>query len=198
MGGQRPIGSKVNEEFLAKNGFVSRIHRKKLSRRPMPEDDAARANALKSEVRSRVEHVFAMQKDKMGLFIRTIGMPAKGDDADRHGKHRLQREEAASSSAVSPPHGSKPAPRCRPCGGPERDPHVPNFSATVAQLRTVSPDSASNRELIEVSSLSNGSFDIQLLPLEMVLASFDGSKIITFGCTSRLAHSSWSLRGKFS
>jgi IS5 family transposase len=33
-----------------------------------------RANALKFEVRSRVEHVFAMQKNKMGLFIRTIGI----------------------------------------------------------------------------------------------------------------------------
>jgi IS5 family transposase len=65
--------SKVNEEFLAKNGFVSRIHRKKPPRRPMPET-VRRANALKSEVRSRVEHVFAMQKDKMGLFIRTIGI----------------------------------------------------------------------------------------------------------------------------
>lgn len=65
--------SKVNEEFLAKNGFVSRIHRKKPPRRPMPET-MRRANALKSEVRSRVEHVFAMQKDKMGLFIRTIGI----------------------------------------------------------------------------------------------------------------------------
>ena len=65
--------SKVNEEFLAKNGFVSRIHRKRPPRRPMPET-MRRANALKSEVRSRVEHVFAMQKDKMGLFIRTIGI----------------------------------------------------------------------------------------------------------------------------
>lgn len=65
--------SKVNEEFLAKNGFVSRIHRKKPPRRTMPET-MRRANALKSEVRSRVEHVFAMQKDKMGLFIRTIGI----------------------------------------------------------------------------------------------------------------------------
>jgi IS5 family transposase len=33
-----------------------------------------RANALKSMVRSRVEHVFAAQKDKMGLFIRTVGI----------------------------------------------------------------------------------------------------------------------------
>jgi transposase, IS5 family len=65
--------SKANEEFLAKNGFISRIHRKKPPGRPMPET-MRRANALKSEVRSRVEHVFAVQKDKMDLFIRTVGM----------------------------------------------------------------------------------------------------------------------------
>ena len=28
----------------------------------------------KSKIRSRVEHVFAEQKDRMGLFIRTIGI----------------------------------------------------------------------------------------------------------------------------
>ena len=33
-----------------------------------------RANALKSTVRSRVEHVFAVQKDKMDLFVRTVGL----------------------------------------------------------------------------------------------------------------------------
>ena len=31
-----------------------------------------KANAAKSTVRARVEHVFAQQKAKMGLFIRTI------------------------------------------------------------------------------------------------------------------------------
>ena len=71
--------SKANEEFLAKHGFVSRIHRKAPKglrearpRRPMAET-TRRANALKSKVRSRVEHVFAVQKNKMELFIRTIG-----------------------------------------------------------------------------------------------------------------------------
>jgi IS5 family transposase len=33
-----------------------------------------RANNAKSKIRSRVEHVFAEQKDRMGLFIRTIGI----------------------------------------------------------------------------------------------------------------------------
>ena len=65
--------SKANEEFLARNGFVSRIHRKKPPGRPMPET-TRRANALKSKVRAHVEHVFAAQKDKMDFFIRTVGI----------------------------------------------------------------------------------------------------------------------------
>ncbi len=34
----------------------------------------AKANALKSKVRAAIEHVFADQKDRMDLFIRTIGL----------------------------------------------------------------------------------------------------------------------------
>ena len=34
----------------------------------------AKANALKSKVRAAIEHVFANQKDRMDLFIRTIGL----------------------------------------------------------------------------------------------------------------------------
>ena len=37
-------------------------------------DHVRRGNATKSKVRARVEHVFARQKDQMGLFIRTIGI----------------------------------------------------------------------------------------------------------------------------
>jgi len=33
-----------------------------------------RANNVKAKIRSRVEHVFAEQKDRMDLFIRTIGI----------------------------------------------------------------------------------------------------------------------------
>jgi IS5 family transposase len=65
--------SAANEEFMQKNGFVSRVHRKKPKGKPMP-DATRRANAEKSKVRSRVEHVFAAQKDRMGLFVRTIGI----------------------------------------------------------------------------------------------------------------------------
>ena len=65
--------SAANEAFLEKHGFVSRIHRKKPKGKSMPEA-TRRANSLKSKVRSRVEHVFAEQKSRMGLFIRTVGI----------------------------------------------------------------------------------------------------------------------------
>ena len=65
--------SQSNEAWLRKIGRVSRIHRKKPRGKPMPAH-TARANATRSAVRARVEHVFARQKDQMGLFIRTIGL----------------------------------------------------------------------------------------------------------------------------
>lgn len=65
--------SQANEAWLKRQSRVSRIHRKKPRGKPMPER-TARANAAKSKIRARVEHVFARQKDQMGLFIRTIGI----------------------------------------------------------------------------------------------------------------------------
>jgi len=65
--------SAANEQFLADRGKVSRIHRKKPAGRSMPKR-TAKANARKSKVRARIEHVFAQQKDRMGLFIRSIGL----------------------------------------------------------------------------------------------------------------------------
>jgi len=53
--------------------FKSNIHQKRKPRRPLPEH-IARANATRSAVRSVVEHVFAGQKHRMGLFIRTVGI----------------------------------------------------------------------------------------------------------------------------
>ena len=65
--------SKKNEAFLAKGMFTSHIHRRKPRRKAMPER-VARANARRSAVRSAVEHVFAGQKHRMGLVVRTIGI----------------------------------------------------------------------------------------------------------------------------
>jgi IS5 family transposase len=65
--------SKKNEEWLEKNGYVSDIHQKKPKGRPMSEA-TSRANGRRSKTRAFVEHVFAQQKSRMGLFIRTIGI----------------------------------------------------------------------------------------------------------------------------
>jgi hypothetical protein len=53
--------------------LVSRIHRRKSAGKPMPQN-IARANAAKSSTCAYVEHVFAYQKNRFGLFIRTIGI----------------------------------------------------------------------------------------------------------------------------
>jgi IS5 family transposase len=65
--------SAANEVFIRKNGFVSHVHRKKPKGCAMP-GAIRRANNAKSKIRSKVEHVFAEQKDRMDLFIRTIGI----------------------------------------------------------------------------------------------------------------------------
>lgn len=62
-----------NEAWLAERMLTSRIHRRKPKGKPMP-IATARANAVKSSIRARVEHVFAHQKNRFGLFIRTIGI----------------------------------------------------------------------------------------------------------------------------
>ena len=65
--------SAENEDWLTDHGMISRIHRKKPRGRPMP-SRTSRANGRKSAVRSKVEHVFAHQKTRMRLTIRTIGI----------------------------------------------------------------------------------------------------------------------------
>jgi len=65
--------SKTNEEWLQDNGLKSDIHQRKPKGKPMSQA-MSRANNRRSKVRSAVEHVFARQKDKMKLFIRTIGI----------------------------------------------------------------------------------------------------------------------------
>ena len=67
--------SRQTEALLRQRMLVSHVHRKKPAYRPMPRH-VARANAKKSAVRAQVEHVFAEQKARMGVFVRTIG-PAR-------------------------------------------------------------------------------------------------------------------------
>lgn len=65
--------SRKNEKKIAKAGLVSKVHFRKPPGKPMPEAQR-RANSARSRPRSGVEHVFADQKHRMGLFIRTIGI----------------------------------------------------------------------------------------------------------------------------
>ena len=65
--------SKANEAWLSGKMLRSQIHRRKPKGRPMSAA-TSRANGKKSSVRASVEHVFAHQKNRYGLFIRTIGL----------------------------------------------------------------------------------------------------------------------------
>lgn len=71
--GDTAYRSEENETLLKENGFTSQLHRKKPKGKDMPQH-IQRANGKKSKVRSKVEHVFAVQKHLMALFIRTIGL----------------------------------------------------------------------------------------------------------------------------
>ena len=59
--------------MAAERMLTSRIHRRKPAGKSMPRA-VAQANARKSSIRAAVEHVFAHQKIRFGLFIRTIGL----------------------------------------------------------------------------------------------------------------------------
>lgn len=65
--------SQSNEAWLADRMLTSHIHRRKPKGKPMPRA-TAQANAAKSAIRAKIEHVFAHQKNRFGLFIRTIGL----------------------------------------------------------------------------------------------------------------------------
>lgn len=64
--------SKSNEMHMERNGFVSKAHFRRRAGSPLTEPQA-KANAARSKVRSAVETVFAAQKHRFGLFVRTIG-----------------------------------------------------------------------------------------------------------------------------
>ncbi len=83
--------SRANEAWLASKGRISRLHRRKPKGRPMAER-TRKANARKSAVRARIEHVFAHQKERMDLFIRTIGqVRAEAQIGLAHLAYNLQR-----------------------------------------------------------------------------------------------------------
>jgi len=65
--------SAANLDLLERRGLKPQFQRKKPRGRAMPVH-IARGNATRARVRSRVEHIFAAQKCRLGLVVRTIGM----------------------------------------------------------------------------------------------------------------------------
>ena len=64
--------SKDNLAMLTRRGLVERLQRSKPRGRPMA-PNVRRGNAKRAKVRVHVEHVFAVQKRRLGLVIRTVG-----------------------------------------------------------------------------------------------------------------------------
>jgi transposase, IS5 family len=65
--------SKANLALIEKRRLIAQFQRAKPRGKPMP-PHIARGNATRARVRSRVEHVFAAEKHRMGLVVRTIGL----------------------------------------------------------------------------------------------------------------------------
>ena len=65
--------SAANVELLARRGLVPQFQRPKPRGRPMP-PHIARGNASRARVRVAIEHVFAAQKCRLGLVIRSVGL----------------------------------------------------------------------------------------------------------------------------
>lgn len=65
--------SAANLALLGRRGLEPQFQRAKPRGKPMP-PHIARGNATRARVRSRVEHVFAAEKRRMGLVVRSIGL----------------------------------------------------------------------------------------------------------------------------
>jgi IS5 family transposase len=65
--------SAANRAILAKRAMVSHLQRPKPRGRPMP-PNVRRGNATRGKVRAAVEPVFACQKQRLRLVVRTVGL----------------------------------------------------------------------------------------------------------------------------
>jgi IS5 family transposase len=65
--------SAANLALLARRGLVPQLQRAKPRGQPMP-PHIARGNASRARVRVAVEHVFAAQKCRLGLIVRSVGL----------------------------------------------------------------------------------------------------------------------------
>jgi IS5 family transposase len=65
--------SQANLGLLERRGLVAQLQRAKPRGRPMPAH-IRRGNATRAKVRAKVEQVFAAQKRRLGLIVRSIGL----------------------------------------------------------------------------------------------------------------------------
>jgi IS5 family transposase len=65
--------SAANVALLARRGLVPHLQRPKPRGKRMP-SHLARGNASRARVRVAIEHVFAAQKCRLGLVIRSVGL----------------------------------------------------------------------------------------------------------------------------
>ena len=65
--------SAANLKLLDRRGLVPQFQRAKPRGKPMPAN-VVRGNATRGRVRARVEHVFAEQKRRLGLVVRSVGL----------------------------------------------------------------------------------------------------------------------------
>lgn len=65
--------SQKKEKAIRKADLTSKVHFRKPPGKPLKHQHQ-RANAARSKIRSAVEHPFAEQKSRTGLFLRTIGL----------------------------------------------------------------------------------------------------------------------------
>jgi IS5 family transposase len=71
--GRYRLSPVANLALLERRGLKPQFQRKKLRGRKLPAH-IARGNATRARGRARVEHVFAAQKCRLGLIVRTVGM----------------------------------------------------------------------------------------------------------------------------
>ncbi|WP_408902480.1 IS5 family transposase [Teichococcus vastitatis] len=71
--GDTAYRTKRNLEVLERRGLSERILFRRPPKRQLSEQQA-KANASRARIRSGIEHVFAAQKHRMALFVRTIGL----------------------------------------------------------------------------------------------------------------------------
>jgi IS5 family transposase len=65
--------ARANVALLARRGLVSQFQRPKPRGKPMP-SNLRRGNATRARVRVAIEHVFAAQKCRFGLVVRSVGL----------------------------------------------------------------------------------------------------------------------------